>query len=234
MRTRTFRNAQPPRHRDVGRIVWRAAATAVAVAALATPLEAQLIKVPSMLDVRAPVALAASVGYVQTGSRADGPSGTTWALSDAVQYRLGLERGMRSGLIGVAVSMTEFPVRRVGAGVSPTSDGTVRLLQYLATFRTPETPGAHQIIELSTGLAQWGNYSGTDVLTAAEAKTQNAWALQIGYGFGFSLSDRTSVTLVQDLATVIGSKDGLQAGESRSVRQYTTRLGLRWRFRGRM
>ena len=212
------------------RTLWPRVVAALVLAA--APASAQILRVPSALDVRRPVALSGSVGYVQTADRFDGPSGTLWRLGDAMQYRAGLELGMRSGSFGFAYSRAEHDVRREGVAVLPGSDGTIRLTQYLATFRSPEMPGAHQIVELSSGLAQWGNYEGSDVLSAEEAKTQNAWAVQIGYGFGFTVGDRASITIIQDFAMIIGSKDGLESGQPRSVRQSVTRLGLRWRFRG--
>ncbi len=212
------------------RTLWPRVVAALMLAA--APASAQILRVPSALDVRRPVAISGSVGYVQTADRADGVSGTIWRLGDALQYRAGLELGMRSGSFGLAYSRAEHDVRREGLSAPANSDGTIRLTQYLATFRSPEVPGAHQIVELSSGLAQWGNYDGSDVLSAEEAKTQNAWAVQIGYGFGFTVGDRASITIIQDFAMLIGSKDGLESGQPRSVRQSVTRLGMRWRFRG--
>ncbi|MFN0097591.1 MAG: hypothetical protein ACKVS7_02875 [Gemmatimonadaceae bacterium] len=205
-----------------------------ALVSAAAPASAQIFNVPSALDMRRPIAISGSVGYVQTADRVDGVSGTVWRLGDALQYRAGLEIGMRAGSFGLAYSRAQHDINREGLSAPLNSDGTIRLSQFLATFRSPEVPGAHQIVELSSGLAQWGNYQGSDVLSGEEAKTQNAWALQIGYGFGFTVGDRASITLIQDFAMLIGSKDGLESGQSRSVRQSVTRLGVRWRFRGRM
>jgi hypothetical protein len=69
-------------------------------------------------------------------------------------------------------------------------------------------------------------------VTTDERSARNALTLVVGYGFGFSLGPKASLTLVQDYATLWGPKDGLSAGERRSQRQYVTRLGLRYRLSG--
>jgi len=54
----------------------------------------------------------------------------------------------------------------------------------------------------------------------------------VGYGFGFTLGKRAALTLVQDYTTLWGPGEGLRAGETRAVRQYVTRVGVRYRFTG--
>jgi hypothetical protein len=199
----------------------------------ASPAGAQIISVPAPDQTRRPLTASATFGFLQTQSRFDGQSGVGWSLSEALQYRGSLEYGLRSGSIGIAGSLASVPIRRVGGTAPLNSRGDIQLRQVLATFRTNETEGAHQILEIGLGASQWANYSGTDQLTADEAKARNAFTLVVGYGFGFTLGDRASIMLVQDMATLWGSKEGLPSGESRQVRQYTTRVGLRYRFVGR-
>jgi hypothetical protein len=188
---------------------------------------AQILRVPESDRTSHPVYAAVSIGFLQTQDRYDGQSGTLWRLGEAITYRVAVDYGIRAGAIGVAASMASVPISRGGlAG----SDGDIQLRQYLATFRTPETQGFFQVIELSAGLAQWTSYEGTDVLTDEERDARNALAMAIGYGFGFRVGDRMAITLVQDLSMLIGSGEGLQAGERRSVQQYTTRIGARYRF----
>jgi len=199
---------------------------------IARPIAAQVISVPMPNEARRPIALAASFGFLQTQSRFDGQSGAYWGLGEALATRASVEVGLRSGSLGIAASLASVPINRSGGTAPPNSRGNIQLRQLLGTFRTPETEGAHQILEVGLGVSQWAGYSGSDVLSADEAKPRNAFTLVVGYGFGFTLGERASLTLVQDMGTLWGSAEGLPSGQSRMVRQYTTRLGLRYRFRG--
>lgn len=207
-------------------------AGAVLLAPLASPLAAQIIRVPTESNSGPPIHLSATFGFLQTQNRFDGQSGTFWNLGEALAYRASLDVGLRAGALGVTAGLASVPLRRSGGTAVPGSSGDIQLRQYLATFRTVEAQGFHQIVEVSMGLAQWTGYSGSDVLTSDEEKARNAFALVVGYGFGFSLGERAAITLVQDYTTLWGSAEGLPSGQSRSVRQYTTRVGLRYRLRG--
>lgn len=176
-----------------------------------------------------PVGIQASAGYFIAQNRFDGISGLTWNLGDAWQYRLSADVGFRSGSLGIAGTVATVPIQR---GPSIASRGDIQLRQLLATFRSPEPRTFGQIIELGVGLSQWANYSGTDVLSDADAAARNAFAIAISYGFSVPLGRRFAAQLMQDYTTAIGSRDGLPAGARRSQEQYTTRIGLRWRATG--
>jgi hypothetical protein len=102
----------------------------------------------------------------------------------------------------------------------------------MAHFRTRDPIGAGQVIEVSAGLSQWVNYSGDDVFSAEDREARNSFTLVVGYGIAFSLGNRASIVLVQELATLWGPGEGLAANQSRQVQMYTTRLGGRFRLRG--
>jgi hypothetical protein len=205
---------------------------ATLLATLAAPAAAQILKVPSPSENGPPISLNATFGFLQTQGRFDGQSGAYWNLGDALMYRATLDYGIRAGAIGLTAGLASVPIRRVGGSAPPNSRGDIQLREFLATFRTVEGEGFYQIVEVSMGLGQWAGYSGTDVLTTEEQKTRTAFALVVGYGFGISMGKRASFTLVQDYSTLWGSAKGLPSGEPRSVRQYTTRVGLRYRIRG--
>lgn len=215
------------------RILGAASLALLLATAAAAPLSAQIINVPPPQQARRPIAASLTFGFLQTESRFDGQSGVLWSLGDAMQFRGTAELGLRSGSLGVAASLANVPIRRQGGTAPANSNGEIQLRQLLGTFRTPETDGAHQIVEVGLGLSQWAGYSGSDVLTDEESKARNAFTLVVGYGFGFALGDRASIMLVQDYATLWGSKEGLPSGTSRMVRQYVTRFGFRYRFVGR-
>jgi len=211
------------------RIRFLVAAAGLSLAPALAPLDAQLIRVPAPGQTGRPITLTAGVGFLQTQGRYDGQSGVIWRLGEAFQYRGSLDVGTRAGAFGVTGTIASVPIQR---GSNPASDGTIELRQFLATFRSSERAGFYQLIEVSGGLAQWTNYSGTDVLSPDEAEARNAVALIIGYGFGFSMGNRMALTIVQDAATIIGSAEGLPSGERRSQQQFTTRVGLRYRLAG--
>lgn len=205
---------------------------ALALLVASAPLSAQIIKVPAPAEGGPPISVSVNFGFLQTQSRFDGQSGTAWILGEALTYRASVDLGIRAGAIGVTGSIASVPIRRTGGSAPTGSNGDIQLRKFLGTFRTAEAQGFHQIVEVSMGLAQWTAYSGTDLLTTDEQKARNAFALVVGYGFGFSLGERAALTLVQDYSTLWGSAEGLPSGESRSVRQYITRVGLRYRIRG--
>lgn len=192
--------------------------------------DTQLIKVPTPATARRPITVSVSSGFLQTEGRFDGRTGTVWALGEAAQHRLMLDVGLRSGALGLTASTAQVPIVRSGA--TPRSDGTIQLRQLLATFRTLDQLGPHQIVELGAGLSQWTGLESAAPLTADDRAARNAFTLLVGYGFGFSLGTKASLTLVQDYATLWGPNEGLPAGERRSQRQFVTRLGLRYRLAG--
>lgn len=206
--------------------------TGIAGLLFASPLGAQLIKVPSLDESRTPISVSLDVGFLQTQSRFDGQSGTQWNLGESLQYRAAVAYGLRSGSIALVGSLAHLPISRAGGTALPVSEGTIQLRQYLAAFRTPETEGAHQIVNVGVGLSQWTAYAGTDPVTLDEQKTRDAFTLVVGYGFGVTLGRRAAVTVVQEMATLWGSGVGLTSGQSRMVRQYTSRVGLTVKVRG--
>jgi hypothetical protein len=227
-----------PAHRGFATASARGTSVTARVAIIAcalgvtAPATAQLIKVPAPTAAIRPVTLSATVGFLQSQGRVDGQSGAIWYLGESVQRRVSLDVGLRSGALGVALVDARLPLSRSGGSALANSDGDIAQRSYLVTFRSRETEGAHQIVELGGGLSQWADYRGTDPLTADEAKARNALTLIVGYGFGFTLGKRATLTLVQDYATLWGPGEGLRAGETRAVRQYVTRVGMRYRFTG--
>lgn len=195
----------------------------------AIPLRAQLIHVPRPGETRRPVTVSGDVGLLLSDRRFDAVEGGYWYLGEAIVYRGAADVALRAGSFGVSVSLAKVPMQRVGVAGS---DGEIQFRQLVATFRSPETESFHQLIELSGGWSQWANYSGTDVLSSAERAARSGVILAIGYGFAFPIGSRATFSLVQDAGTVIGSGKDLPPGASRVQRQYTTRIGLRWRVAG--
>ncbi len=198
--------------------------------ALAPGLSAQILRVPGAQSSGPPIHVSAEIGFLDTQGRYDGPSQSYWNLGQGIQYRASLSIGTRMGAFGVSGSTASLPVAAAtGLGVAR---GDVDLRMLLATFRSPHAPRLHQVIEVSLGMAQWTGLD-TDMAQPTDAESRNAFALLLGYGIGIPLGSRATVSIVQDLGTIVGSKAGVPAGTTRVVRQYTTRLGLRLRLAGR-
>lgn len=201
----------------------------LALAVTASPLAAQLIRVPRPEEDRRAITVAVDAGLLLTERRFDATDGTYWNLGESFAYRLGADVQISAGSIGLAATLATVPLQRSGFGGS---DGDIQFRQLVATFRSPEGRSFHQLIEISAGWSQWANYSGTDVLTSEQQEPRNGFVLAVGYGFAFPIGSRATITLVQDAGTVIGSGRDLPAGVSRIQRQYTTRIGLRVRAAG--
>lgn len=215
---------------DRSRGARRALCAALAgLACLAQTAGAQILRVPGQQGGGPPLYASAEIGFLDTQGRFDGPSQTYWSLGQGVQYRASVALGTRIGAFGVSGSLANLPVT-VSGGLGSTR-GDVDLRMLLGTFRSPESERLHQIIEIGVGLAQWASLD-TDVPTATDDEGRNAFALLVGYGIGIPLGSRASISIVQDLGTLVGSGKDLPSGESRIVRQYTTRLGFRLRFSG--
>lgn len=226
----TARHARAPRPRRP-RGAAGLAATALAVALLGpTSAGAQILRVPQAERGGPPILLAAEIGFLDTQGRYDGPSQTVWGLGQAVQYRASLAVGTGIGAFGVSASTATLPVT-VSGGLGSTR-GDVDLRMFLGTFRSPDAPRLHQIIEIGIGLAQWTALE-TDAPQPTDDEARNAFALQVGYGIGIPLGGRATLSIIQDLGTLVGSGKDLPSGTSRIVRQYTTRVGLRVRLAGR-
>jgi hypothetical protein len=204
----------------------------LALAAIALPLQAQIIEVPMPKETQRPVTVTAAFGFLGSSARNDGQSGTTWYLAETFQYKAMVDVGLRAGSLGVTGSLAVQRMGRTGGTALPGSDGEIDLRQIMATFRTRDQFTAHQVIEVSLGLAQWANYRGNEVLTDAEKEPRNAFALVVGYGIGFPLGNRATFVLVQEISTLWGPSEGLGPGQSRQVQNYVTRLGMRYRIRG--
>lgn len=213
-------------------MITRIAVALIALVLIHSPAAGQIIKVPESSGSAVPIYASAEVGFLSSQGRFDPASGTYWRLGQGLQFRGSIAAGFRTGAFGLAVSQASLPVGRSPVG-APAINGDVDLRMFLATFRTNETRSVHQILEVSTGLAQWTNLTApAGQALATDDDDRNAWVFLIGYGFGIPLGSSASITIMQDMGTVVGTGSGVTAGQSRITRQYTTRLGLRVKLSG--
>lgn len=208
----------------------RALSTVLFTLALAQSAGAQVFGIPQSTGRL--VWVSAGTGWAQSGDLADGATQSTWTLGAYSPLRAAVEFERRGQSIGAAVSHARVPMTFTGPGCSR-CDADIDMLQMMGTFRFGgggPGQGFHQVLEFGGGVTQWSKLTSRGTGTIAPITADNDLTFQLGYGFGLNLGDAFAVTLVQDVATVIHQKDGLAAGQNRSLTQRVTRLGARLRL----
>ena len=173
-------------------------------------------------------------GYYDPGSMADGRTSSDWLFSDGLAWRGTVEYGIGGGsTIGVVGTFARLPleVRSRTGEPSRDADGDIRSLQ--ALFHAGGGAGLHQVIEVSAGVIEFRNFRARDSggqLGPPDGDRDLTFAL--GYGFGFGISGRAQIALVQDFGYTFHQRDGLPASSSRTTMNRSTRIGLRLGFGG--
>jgi len=202
--------------------------------AVASSAEAQIVRRPA--QAREPQAwIVGAVGYEQLGDVVDGASESTWRFSDAVQYRVSLEKPMPGNIaFGIAATFARAPLTYESSATigrcAGSCDADANITQVLALFHAGGSSfGFSQILNLGIGTRIYSNFR--ERVSGAKIGPTNADAdvtFQFGYGFGYGLSPDLQVEIVQDLATTIHQRTGLAGGERTNSQQYTTRIGVRY------
>jgi hypothetical protein len=215
-------------------------AAALVLGALLAPLAparagAQIIKVPSQGEPAVWTSL--SVALFQTGDVIDGRSRSVWDLSrsSAAQYWGTVEWAIRNqSSVGLAAGWARVPFRyfhRSAAEPPPVPcdgcDAHVDIGSLALLFHAGGGSGFHQVIEAQAGVTRYSNLRSDDGARLAPRSDQD-FSFTIGYGFGYSLSNRLQVSLVQDFGWTLHQQDGLANNESRTAQQRSTRLGVRY------
>lgn len=170
-----------------------------------------------------------SIGWMQQQGFNDPETGDGWDWGDAPQWRGTLEFPVgRGATFGFAGTIARVPLIYDGLTCSR-CDADANISQLMGLFRIGGggSSSFHQVIDVQAGVTMFSNFreanSGTRLGTG---KTSQAFNFGIGYGFGYSLSPRTQVTLVQDFGLIIL---GRQPGTSQqTAQQRATRIGIRF------
>lgn len=173
-------------------------------------------------------------GYYDPGSMADGRTSSDWLFSDGLAWRGTLEYGLGGGSsIGVVGTFARLPleVRSRTGPQSRDADGDILSLQ--ALFHAGGGAGLHQVIEVSGGVIEFRNFRARgsgEQLGPPDGDRDLTFSL--GYGFGYGISGRAQIALVQDFGYTFHQRDGLPASSSRTTMNRSTRIGLRLGFGG--
>jgi hypothetical protein len=178
-----------------------------------------------------------SAGLFQTQAVLDGRTNSAWDFGQGVQYRASLEQAVgNQSSLGVMGTYARLPLTYTDLGqtidVLSCGDGCnahADVISLMGSFRAGGGQGFHQIIELSAGVTRFAKFREDD--SGARLRPPNGdtdFAFTVGYGFGYGLSPRAQIVLVQEYGSAFHQQDGLRGGDRRNNQQYTTRLGARF------
>jgi hypothetical protein len=217
----------------VFRTLWRALALLVPLAV--APLGAQIIRMPKTRDPLVWTSL--SIGYAQTQALVDGVSNSVWNFGSTAQYRASIEKGIANrSSIGVSGSLARMPlayqrydVSKPGATACDNGcDAHATVYSLGVVFHSGGSVGFHQVIDASAGATRYENFRLDQGNTPVEPLNGDTdFSFVIGYGFGYSPSDRLEYVLVQDYGLALHQKTGLKNSSNNSSAQYVTRIGVR-------
>jgi hypothetical protein len=179
----------------------------------------------------------ASVGFFQLGTVTDGRTGSRWDFGNAARYRASLQYPLsRSAALGFAGTWSRMPLRYSlsGEGGTQSVDAHAIVSSLMLEFYGGGGSGLHQVLSASAGVTRFSDFT-ADARGEALAPTGGDvdFAFTLAYGFGYSLSARAQIVLLQEYGVSVHQRDRLPNDASTAVRQNTTSLGLRYGFGGR-
>ena len=209
------------------------------VALPSTGLDAQIIR-GGRFGLRDPQTwVSATFGWQEGWTVVDGSSGSRWDLGDTQQYGGSIERAVAGGVTVGVRAVTSMPDVRfeertpsvIGGNGSNVFPAEARVTQALGVVHVTTGRQFRSVFELGLGTTVYSpirNQSTGDALGAT--RTDSDFAFAFTYGLGYSFSRNVHVDVVQDLATSVHQKAGLEAGDDRSARIRSTRLVARYGF----
>lgn len=214
----------------------RLASLALLTAAMlsAPAIQAQIIRPGSLAQPA--VWVTGSVGYYVPGRVNDGRTSATWDFASGAQFRAAIEMPVGSSsayTLGVVGTWTDMPLRYFSnnAAIDPTGSGVDAhsdIWSLLGVFHVGSTRGFHQIIEISGGIIGYRNFrADARTVTLPPPGSSIDFTIGAGYGFGYSFSPRTELSLVQEYAFAFHPRTGLPGNVNGTSRHTNLRLGLR-------
>lgn len=179
------------------------------------------------------------VGAFNAGEVADGKTGSTWDFGNTTspQYRLTLERTFRGSMsYGLVGTYVRAPIQYRTFELIPDLDGEtctacdaeVDIMSLYALFHAGGGAGFHQVIEAGVGMTSYQNFKReSDGARLAPTSAERDFAFVFAYGFGYTLSTRSAVNLVQEYGLNFHESRGTPSGSSNTMRFGNTRLSFR-------
>lgn len=203
-------------------------AAAAALAIVSTAGDAQIMR--RNPAARVPSWAGVSVGFAQGYTIQDGSTSSDWDFGSGLEYAARLERPTRSGIsIGLQGVYAKMPLTYSSA--SQSVNATAQVTQVMGILHYGRGYSFHPVYELAVGVIGFSNFR-TDGAprTRLSNGTDYDAKFSIGYGFGFGLSSRASIEILQELGTVLHQREGLAGSSSSFPRVYVTRLGGKLSF----
>ena len=217
-------------------MIARVTCLTLALLCVAAPVRAQIIRVPRSAEPRVWTSLGAS--FYQMDGIVDGSSDSVWDLevNSGIQYRGAIEWGIRNqtslGVTGTYVSLPfRYYARSAETPPETSCNGCgadVNISSLVLSLHVGGGPGLHQVIEAQAGVTRFADFRADDGRELAPLDGDSDASLAVGYGIGYSFSNRLQVTVVQDFGVLFHQRTGLSSGEGSTIQQRVTRLGLRY------
>src|SRR5688572_1054968 len=171
-----------------------------------------------------------SVGWFQHGGLFDPNSESDWEFGGAPQFRVTLEAPMGGGAaLGITGTTARVPLTYRGGLLNGCSqcDADANVSQIMASLHLGGSGrGFQQVVDASAGMTLFSNFRTTDGQRLDPAKSTTAFSFVIGYGFGFGVTERLKVMLVQDYGMLIHKR--VPGSSTNTANQATTRVGMRY------
>jgi hypothetical protein len=193
-------------------------------------VRAQIIRQPPGPRLRDPQNWAsAGVGLQQGWTVTDGSTGSRWELGDSQTYFASVEHAVAGGVtVGVRASTARTSLRYTFTGTGLVADADARVSQAFGVLHITSGRELHSVIELGAGATFYSDFKERGTSTDLQPRaTDTDFTFVLGYGIGYAFSRTFQLDVVQDLATALHQKTGLQAGDNSTARISVTRLVAR-------
>lgn len=178
--------------------------------------------------------VSASAGLFNGNDVSDGETGSTWDFGRAStpQFRLAVEKAVRSASIGAAATWTRVPFTYLGQerpGSCSRCAAHLDAVSLGASFHVGGGIGLHQVLEGSAGVLQFRNLNrDSDGARLAPTDGNVDPYFTFGYGFGYSFGTGMQLSVVQDFGLALHERKGLTSQQSNTLRQRTIRVNFRY------
>lgn len=172
----------------------------------------------------------AAIGYVDQQTLCDPVTNACWNFGSAPQYRVSLEKPMgNAGSVGVSATLVNMPLVWATQTPSATScarcDANVTMMQYFAVLHLGAGSGFQQVVDLSAGATVFRDFVRTTGATLGSGKAVTDFTFAVAVGFGYGVSSRLNLYLVQEYALLIHKRQ--PGNPNSSAQQRTLRIGAR-------
>ena len=188
-------------------------------------------------EIPTPIHASASTALMMLQTIVDGRTMANWDFRTARLHRGTVDIGIGGGTsLGLSVGYSSVPGRfqRLGlaSGPSPSCtqdcDVTADFWSAALTIHVGDQPGFHQILEGSVGVNRFSNFRTNSIgEKVGPSGGDTDFALNVGYGLGYTATRRFQITLVQNVGLYVHEKASAMANTNAMYQMLITRLAVR-------